>query len=252
MVSFFYDLKGQATLLNGLVLLLLIAFLLNWYKRRRPAVVMFIITILLFIAGSTSWLPDYLALKLESKYPALSLPVNSVGSETVLIVVLGSGYDLDQRLPPNAQLGLTALGRLAEGIRISRTMKNGIIVCSGFSSVGLETQAQVTRRAAIVLGVDSNKLATLNKPSTTAQEAVALGNLYEKDSKVIIVTDALHMDRAIKLFRREGFDPMAAPTNYRVKKGSRWDMLYWWPSMENIALMNYIIHEYLGTLKASV
>ena len=110
MISILYDLKGQATLLNGLGLLLIIVFFMNRYSKRKAAFFLLIITCLLFIAGSTNWLPNYLALKMESKYPALSLPVNPGDSGTVLIVVLGSGYDLDERLPPNAQLGLTALG----------------------------------------------------------------------------------------------------------------------------------------------
>ena len=116
----------------------------------------------------------------------------------------------------------------------------------------METQAQVTKRAAIVLGVDSNQLVTLNEPGTTKEEAEQLGKNFNKTSQLVLVTDAIHMPRAMKLFRQEGFNPIAAPTNYKVHEGPKQPEIKWWPSMGNIELMNYVIHEYLGNLKASV
>ena len=169
-----------------------------------------------------------------------------------MILVLGSGYVLDNRLPANAQIGWCALGRLAEAIRIHRSIKNSMIICSGYSSLGLETQAQVTKKAAITLGVEADELETLNTPSTTQEEAKALGLTYAKTSQLIIVTDALHMQRAIKLFKAEGFNPIPAPTNYKVNEGPNQDEIEWWPSVGNIGLMNYVIHEWLGDLKAII
>jgi len=252
MISFLYNLKGQATVLNGLIILLILAFVFNRYQKRKVALSLLSISILIFLLCSTSWLPNYLADKLERKYSPFNLPINNIDTGKVLIHVLGSGYTLDKRLPANAQIGRVALGRLAEGIRIHRSIKNSVIICSGYSSLGLETQAQVTKRAAIVLGVDADKLETLNTPSTTQEEAKELGRRYDKTSKLIIVTDAIHMPRAIKLFKAEGFNPIAAPTNYKVNEGPEEEGMKWWPSVDNISLMNYVIHEYLGALKATI
>ena len=252
MVSFLYDLKGQATILNGVIVLLVIAFIFKRYNKRRMAIVLFISSAVIFLACSTAYLPEYLAKKLEDKYLPLSLPVNDTDTQKVIIHVLGSGYTLDKRLPANAQLGLPGLGRLAEGIRIHRAFKNSVIVCSGYSSLGLETQAQVTRRAAIVLGVNAANLDTLNNPSTTLEEAKELAKKFDKKIKLIIVTDAMHMPRAIKLFTMQGFNPIPAPTNYKVNEGPNQEGMKWWPSFNNIGLMNYVIHEYLGTLKVGI
>ena len=178
--------------------------------------------------------------------------IKNSANEKVFIYVLGSGYTTDKRLPPNAQIGLVALGRLAEGIRIHRAIENSAIICSGNSSTGLETQAQVTKRAAIVLGVDVDKLETLNTPTTTQEEANDLGKLHEKSIKLIIVTDAMHMQRAIKLFELQGFNPIAAPTNYKVNETQHKEAMQWWPSISNVSLMNYVIHEYLGSIKALI
>ena len=250
MLSFFYDLKGQFTVLNILVVVLILAFVFSRYHKRKLARFLTGISIIIFLLCSTAWLPDYLADKLERKYSPFMLQNSFSDTERVLIHVLGSGYTLDKRLPANAQIGQCALGRLAEGIRVHRLIKNSIIICSGYSSLGLETQAQVTKRAAIVLGVETNKLETLNTPTTTQEEAKELGRLYNKKSKIIIVTDAMHMPRAIKLFKAEGFDPIAAPTNYKVNEGPVQNSMRWWPSFDNINLMNMVIHEFMGNLKA--
>lgn len=52
--------------------------------------------------------------------------------------------------------------------------------------------------------------------------------------------------------KAEGFDPIAAPTNYKVNDGPDEYGMKWWPSFDNISLMNYVIHEWLGNLKASI
>lgn len=251
MISFLYDLKGQATVFNGLLLLLITAFIFNRYRKRKVAIFLVSISILVFLLCSTYYLPHYLVEKSERKYFPINLPVDNIDSGKVLILILGSGYSLDKRLPANAQIGLTALGRLAEAIRIHRSIKNSVIICCGYSARGLETQAQVTKRAAIVLGVDADKIETLNTPRTTGEEAEELSGKYDKSLKLILVTDALHMTRAIKLFKKEGFNPIAAPTNYKVNIGPSQYGMKWWPSYGNIGLVNYMIHEYLGDLKAS-
>ena len=168
------------------------------------------------------------------------------------IHVLGSGNNYDPRLPANSQLGLAAIGRLAEAIRIHRILKNSIIVCSANSMLGLETQASVTKRAAILLGVDSNRIEKLDTPSTTNEEAEAMHLRYGTAINLIIVSDAMHLPRAMKLFAKEGFRPIPAPTNYRAPLGPKRLGFEWWPSIGNISLMDIVLHEYLGNLKAGL
>lgn len=251
MRSILYELKGQATILNFILVLVMAALILYRYKKRNAAITLSVLAILVLLLCSTDYLPRYFAARLEKKYLPFN-PVVTNDTNRVLIHVLGSGYSLDNRLPPNAQLGPAAIARLAEAIRLHRLMKNSVIICSGYSSLGLETQAQVTRRAAIVLGVDSSSLETLNNPSTTQEEAKELARMYGQKSRVVIVTDAIHMDRAMKLFRKVGFHPIAAPTNFKVNEGPQQYGMKWWPSAGNIVLMNYVVHEWLGDLKSGI
>jgi len=99
------------------------------------------------------------------------------------------------------------------------------------------------------LGVDSNRIITLYTPNTTKEEAVAMAALSGAAARLIIVTGAMHMPRAIKFFTVQGFVPIAGPTNYRIHKESLSYGFKWWPSLNNIGLMNVVLHEYLGNLK---
>jgi uncharacterized SAM-binding protein YcdF (DUF218 family) len=149
-------------------------------------------------------------------------------------------------------LGLTAQGRLAEGIRLFRQIDNSILVTSAGSLRNKETQAEVARKAAILLGVDSSRIITLNTPNTTMEEAGAIVKLVGTNASVIVVTDAIHMPRAMKFFKAAGLMPLAAPTNYRIHAAVMGLGIKWWPSLGNIGLMDIVLHEFLGNIKAGL
>ena len=180
-------------------------WLLFHLKKRTAAKITGTFTLIFFLLCSTGFLPRYLATELEKKYFPFDTSMLPNKEEKIYIHVLGSGTNQDKRLPANAQLCVAATGRLMEAIRIHQLLKNSIIVCSGNSLTGQETQASTTRRAAIVLGIDSNSVERLDTPSTTQEEAAALRTQYGNKIKVIVVSDATHLPRAIKIFKKEGF-----------------------------------------------
>lgn len=87
--------------------------------------------------------------------------------------------------------------------------------------IGEETQAEIARDAALLMGVDSNRIAMLTTPLTTSEEAAALAQLIPTSAAVVLVTDAIHMPRAKNLFEKRGFHPIAAPTNFKVTSSPR-------------------------------
>jgi uncharacterized SAM-binding protein YcdF (DUF218 family) len=60
------------------------------------------------------------------------------------------------------------------------------------------------------------------------------------------------MSRAIRLFKKQGIDPIPAPTNFLAKGGRNQGSLGWLPSVNNILLTDRLLHEFLGTLKAEI
>lgn len=243
------SLKSQVSTLNILLSLGVAGFLVHKFHKPRVAFILYITTFLFFLLTSTSYLPRYLVNHIESAYPPFSYTDFPDKDSKVFIQVLGGGYTVDSRLPSTSQLSLVSLGRLAEGIRIGRLFREGTLVFSGDVSSGKESLASVTRHAAISLGVDSLSIDILDQPGTTREEAHFFKQRYGTQVKVIVVTDAIHMPRAMRFFREVGIKAYAAPTNYLIRHDEDAYLFAWWPSIGNFLLMDRVLYEFFATIK---
>lgn len=244
---------SQANIISIIIWLLAIGFVLRRYKKIKASAGVFIFAAVVFYLFSTAWFPRFLACRMETTYPPLTtLPVSMSKSDKVFIHLLGSGYQTDRRLPATAKLCLVAQGRFVEAMRLYKTIPNSVLVCSGSGPEGMETQAMIAKAAAIAMGADSTRLLTLDTPTTTREEAQALANAVGTGVAVILVTDALHMPRAMRFFKATGFSPVPSPTNFRALNGSNGVPHKWWPSEENIHLTDRLLHEYVASLKATL
>ncbi len=242
---------AQANIISILTWIVILSFVLYRFKKRKAAIGFLILGVVLFYAFSTAWLPRYLAYRLEIQYPPLKeLPKFST-TQKVYIHLLGSGYQTDKRLPSTAMLGFVAQSRFLEAMRLYRAINNSILVCSADGPVGEQTQAMIARAAAIEMGADSSRILALNTPSSTKEEAEDLAKAVGTSSTVIVVTDAIHMPRAMKFFRNQGFAAIAAPANFKALNGSAGVPFKWWPSEDNIYITNRVLHEYFASVKAA-
>ena len=89
-------------------------------------------------------------------------------------------------------------------------------------------------------------------PSTTKEEAQAFTDKYGKEVQVIVVTNALHMPRAIKTFQEQGLKPIAAPTNFIVPKGLNSYNGFTLPTIQSLRLSEILFQEGLSNLKFSL
>jgi uncharacterized SAM-binding protein YcdF (DUF218 family) len=204
--------------------------------------------IIFFLVCSTNYIPNNLIRGFEKQYPVL-IPLSLDPNKHYNIHVLGSGYKLDNNLPAIAQLKTSALVRLSEGIRIYNLLPRKTLVTSGYSALNLESQASVSRRAAIELGVSPQKIKMLESPTTTQEEMLAFKDNFGKNANVILVTDAQHMPRAMRIYQAEGFDPIPAPTNFKVKFGPNSYNGFSLPNFSSMQLMQEWFREFLATLK---
>lgn len=245
-------LKGQVNSMNLIIFTVILSFLLYRMKRRKAGLIFGFAALMLFVIFSTGYVPGYLVKKLESRYTPFNDPHKFSGGEKVYIQVLGGGYTTDERLPPQAQLSYATLGRLSEAIRIFNKLANSVLVVSGNVASGDQSMAVVVKKAAISLGVDGSRIEMLEDPSTTMEEARAFASRYGTSSKVIIVTDALHMPRAMKFFEESGVIAHPAPTNYHIKVDDNPFALRWMPSAENFLLMDRAMREFMGWIKGAL
>ncbi len=175
---------------------------------------------------------------LERKYPALiETPVN-----VDYILVLGSGHNSDKVLPVTSQISTTALTRLSEGIRHYYRLADVKLVVSGYGGHDTNSHALMEERAARALGVESGDIIMFETTKDTYEEATAMKRVAG-NKPFILVTSASHMPRAFEIFKAQGLNPIAAPTDYQVRGESEWFQM---PNGEGLRNSDLAFHEYLG------
>ena len=227
---------------------LFISGIFSLLKRKKYARWLLAIALVWMALISTRPLTGFLVSRLENRYPPL-LSVDTASLEKpVRIMVLGSGFSDDSRLSPNSRLSVMAMGRVAEGIRMHRLVPESTIVFSGYKGKLSVSQAEVSADAAVSLGVGRSSTATLTTTRTTLDEAETFFSTFGPGGTLILVTDAIHMPRAMKLFKASSLDPIASPTNYIIKRNSVKRPELPLPGAGHIRNMENAVHEYAGHL----
>ena len=227
-----------------------------------------IIYIGLFWLGitSTKFIPDLMVYSLEKQYCTLNLDFDTLGNESNILVLGGGGvYDIE--ISSQERLSHIALARLSEGLRIYHEIGHSKLIFSGNSSTKDITQAEITRDAAISLGIPKEDIYLLEMPSTTEEEAKEYKAVFgNSKSNLILVTSDIHMSRAMYFFRKQGLNPIAAPSDHILKtryyqnikfdknvNSSKTRNDFWWESqISNFEKFYSAMHEYIGLLWAMI
>jgi uncharacterized SAM-binding protein YcdF (DUF218 family) len=170
-----------------------------------------------FYLITTPFIPYMVLHSLEKKYDPVQTEMLDQ-NESYHVVVLGAGYYYNERFPANSQLDLITLGRLAEGLRVCNSLENCSLITSGPYFSDIASQAEVAKRAAVLLGFPEEKILIQSEPRTTREEAEIYFSHHHSGETVIVVTTAAHMHRALLDFRRVGIEAIPSPTNFRYKR----------------------------------
>ena len=191
---------------------------------------------------------------LESAYAPFPATVEGLSlspDSLCYIVVLGGGHSSVQELSASNRLGPSSLGRLVEAIRIHRMLPQSKLVLSGGGPFSHSTTAEVMREAALGLGVLEENFILEASSFDTYAEARAISDMV-KGFPVILVTSASHMRRAMALFRKQGINPIPAPTNHRVQGSDKIRPHAVFPSDGSLENARIFIKEIVGYLWAKM
>ena len=197
----------------GCMVLLLAA--LTFYLFKRKAAGKFaaaLITLLLYFA---SLMPtaQLLTHGLESRY------TQQFAVKADVIAVLGGGAvsgvpDIDGE----GALAAAGMNRLATGMRLQRMLGVPLIVSGGqvFKDSG---EAEIAKRVLISMGVKGNMVYTDTKALNTRQNAQNIISASKENGwkRIIVVTSALHMPRAMQNFaavKNNDMEVTAYPCDY--------------------------------------
>jgi uncharacterized SAM-binding protein YcdF (DUF218 family) len=218
------------------------------HYRRRPRAALVLAASALGVCMLAAFGPvaNSLLRPLESQYPAV-LDVASLRPAPRYVAVLGSGYHQRAGLPITAALDQTAVVRLAEGVRLWRQLPGATLILSGGRIRGEAAVASGYAMAAGALGVPSSAILLLDTPVDTGSEMRALRTRIAGE-RVLLVTSAAHMPRAMELANGAGVHAIAAPTGNLTDPAPRFGSSIGPPSATSLRKTEAALHEYLGLL----
>lgn len=234
---------------NLFYLLLVLALALLLLRRIRSGIAALVLGILLLIVfGYDFGIRDIIASRENTFPPLVGEKLQSLTTENIgYVVVLGSGHVSDNRLPVTSQIGGASLFRLIEGIRIHRLFPESKLLFTGGAGYDTVPNADIVAEVAQVLGVKSDSIVIRREAQDTNHEALAARGLVGSQP-FVLVTSALHMTRAVQIFRDFGMTPIPAPTNFIIKKGTDNTPAGIFPQTANLDLWKRIIYEWMGML----
>jgi uncharacterized SAM-binding protein YcdF (DUF218 family) len=228
---------------SGPLLLGVIGLLLWWSAFGRKLVVFaLLLQLLLSLPLTAERLFNHL-----QQHPPLSRQ-QLADSQAEAIVVLGAGRYRDAPEYASDTASMRHLSRLRYAARLARQTGLPIIPSGGRPDGSGIAEAIIAEQ---VLNRDFGiPVQYLEKRSkNTWENARYLARLLDSLDlhKVILITDAAHMSRAIYAFQRHGVDAIAAPTNFEYHKLNT-QPLYrkLIPSANSVKNIFFGLHELLG------
>ncbi len=176
---------------------------------------------------------DFLLRPLETKY---SRPSNVNGD---VIVVLGGGsYNTGILIEDSIK-------RVLAGFVLHKKL-NVPIILSGGSAISNLPESESMKEVLTELGIDKKYIFTDVNSRDTFDNAIFTKKLCEKYNfkKVILVTSAYHMPRAVYTFKKAGLDVIPYPTDFKMDK--RYTIYSYFPKMNVLQDSTKAIREYIG------
>lgn len=186
---------------------------------------------------------------LEMCYPPL---VEFDGLQKVRwVVVLGGGHASNPDRPANLQIGSSTLARLVEGLRVLSRLPGSRLLLSGGAVFDPVPEADTMSAVAKALrGGDVDPVLERNSKDTRDQARLIAAIV--KDDPFVLVTSAIHMPRAMLLFRQQGMDPVPAPAEIADFSPRDLQPACFFPRAASLGKVEAAWHEYLGLLWAKM
>ena len=162
------------------------------------------------------------------------------------IVLLGGAMRGDAYLYTLPDLNQHA-DRLVHTVALYKAGKAPLVLLTGGGVEGTRTEAEQMKDHLEVMGVSSQHILLESKSLNTYDNAVYSAKLLKARGmhRILLVTSAYHMRRAVPLFEAQGLDVVPAPTDYQQPRASR-VLPGWMPTVGNLYQSTDALHEIAG------
>jgi uncharacterized SAM-binding protein YcdF (DUF218 family) len=166
---------------------------------------------------------------------------------TEAIVVLGGGVQED-RYGVNLK---DPADRVWFGAKLFHAGRAPLVILTGGNAEELgDLWPEAPAMAAFIkdLGVPEASMLLESTSRTTRENAVNTQRLLDERgiTRILLVTSAQHMPRALATFRKLGIDAIPAPTDFNANPPSGSVLLAWMPSTESLGQSSRALKEYVG------
>ena len=193
----------------------------------------------------TQFVAGLLVAPLEAKTAPLTA---SAASNAQAIVVLAAGSLRQAPEYGGADIpDYIALGRLRYAAKLQHTSNLPILVSGGDMPFD-NAAGSLAASMALALREDfRTPVAWIeDRSENTAENALFSARILKQNGihRILLVTDAMHMPRAVMAFARNGLDVVAAPTLFFGKQAQ--GIASFLPSAEGLRRSTYALYEWLG------
>lgn len=238
----------------GLTCVCLVFSLVMLWKRPRIAALGITAALIVLLVSSNAWVSHYFVRSLEWQ----NIPLAEIPSSDA-IVVLGGATKSATFPRPGVDLN-EAGDRVIYAAQLYRQQKAPIIIVSGgridWRGSGSSESADM---AAILTSIGIPKEAIIQDPLSlnTHENAVNVRKIMADRGirRVLLVTSAMHTPRSLLIFKREGIEAIATPTDFIVSQGEIQELqstpkaaiLNLFPDTDNLQQFTSALKEYIGT-----
>lgn len=185
--------------------------------------------------------------KLEQRYPHV-LPDTLPQAQA--IVVLGGHTANGRQNWFEAYDPDTASSRVNTAALLYETRRAPRIVLSGAALDGSLSEAEMMARILRQRGIPDDALILETDSFTTYENGVYTRRTLEKHgiNRILLVTSALHMPRAMAVFRKQDINVIAAPSQPQIVVPADPGFSFWVPDARTLSASRSIIKEYAALL----
>lgn len=137
-----------------------------------------------------------------------------------------------------------ATARLAEGARLFRELNGTVPVVLSGGPPAEYSSARVMATWIEKWGVPRDRILVEDASGDTFGSPEGVAPLIRARSRILLVTSAWHMRRALVAYERSGFDVVPAPTDFLAT--GAFSLRSWVPSARASETIQQMLREYLG------
>ncbi len=233
--------------------LLILALILN--KRRRLRNGLIIAAIAIIWIFSNRWVDLALTRSLEWQY----LPAPGAPKAEAIVVLGGGTYPAQYPRPTTEMSG--AGDRVFYAAHLYRDGRAPLVMLSGgtIEWMGDTASTPAAEMADIItfMGVPPSALVLEDKSQNTHEDATFSAQMLKEKGihRILLVTSAIHMPRAMAVFQKLGLEVIPAPTDFKVTQNV-WDgllhgspesyIINLLPNASDLGSITNVLKEYIG------